>query len=71
MAGGARGIAPPDLAGPQPVAPFVRRALAENRMVQAARFNVLAMRARIPQVTTLDDPTASNTIYPIPSVAPQ
>ena len=27
-------------------------------------------RQRIPQVTALDDPTASNTIYPIPSVAP-
>ena len=26
---------------------------------------------RIPQVTALDDPVASNTIFPIPSVAPQ
>jgi outer membrane protein TolC len=40
-------------------------------MVQAARFNVLALGSRIPQVTSLDDPVVSNTIYPIPSVAPQ
>ena len=62
---------PPELLGPRPVDPFIRRALCENRMVQAARFNVLAMKARIPQVTALDDPTASNTIYPIPAVGPQ
>ena len=62
---------PPELLGPRPVDAFIRRALCENRMVQAARFNVLAMKSRIPQVTALDDPTASNTIYPIPSVAPQ
>ena len=29
------------------------------------------MQSRIPQVTALDDPVVSNTIYPIPSVAPQ
>jgi outer membrane protein TolC len=29
------------------------------------------MKQRIPQVTALDDPILSNTIYPIPSVAPQ
>jgi outer membrane protein TolC len=63
--------APPELLGPQPVDAFIRRALHANRMVQAARFNVLALKARIPQVTALDDPTVSNTIYPIPSVAPQ
>ena len=57
--------------GPQPVDVFIRGALAENRTVQAARYNVLALRARIPQVTSLDDPVLSNTIYPIPSVAPQ
>jgi outer membrane protein TolC len=62
---------PPELLGPQPVDTFIRRALQENRSVQAARFNVLALKARIPQVTALDDPMASNTIYPIPSVAPQ
>jgi outer membrane protein TolC len=62
---------PPELLGPQPVDAFIHRALHENRMVQAARFNVLALKARIPQVTALDDPTVSNTIYPIPSVAPQ
>ena len=32
---------------------------------------MLALRERIPQVTALDDPVVSNTIYPIPSVAPQ
>ncbi len=62
---------PPELTGPQPVDAYIRRALGENRMVQAAHYNVLAMRARIPQVTSLDDPVASNVIYPIPSVAPQ
>jgi outer membrane protein TolC len=63
--------APPELVGPQPVDVYIRRALAENRTVQAACYNLLAMKARIPQVTALEDPTASNTIYPIPSVAPQ
>src|SRR5262249_50897973 len=63
--------APPELLGAQPLDVYIRRALAENRTVQAARSNVLALRARIPQVTALDDPTVSNTIFPIPSVAPQ
>ena len=63
--------APAELLGPRPVDVFVRRALDENRLVQAARYNVLALRARIPQVTSLDNPVVSNTIYPIPSVAPQ
>jgi outer membrane protein TolC len=62
---------PADLIGPQPVEPYIRLALAENQTVQAARYNVLALKARIPQVTTLDDPVVSNTIYPIPSLAPQ
>jgi outer membrane protein TolC len=63
--------APAELTGSRPVDVYIRRALAENRRVQAARYNVLAMRSRIPQVTALDDPMVSNTIYPIPSVAPQ
>jgi cobalt-zinc-cadmium efflux system outer membrane protein len=63
--------APPELTGPQPVDAYIRRGLAENRTVQAAHYNVLAMHSRIPQVTALDDPVVSNTIYPIPSVAPQ
>ncbi len=62
---------PPELVGAQPVDILIRRALAENRTVQAAHYNVMALRARIPQVTSLDDPVVSNTIYPIPSVAPQ
>jgi outer membrane protein TolC len=56
---------------PQPVDAFIRLALAENRAVRAARMNILALEHRIPQVTTLDDPVVSNTIFPIPAVAPQ
>lgn len=62
---------PPELIGPQPLDAYIRRALAENRTVQAAFHNVQSLRHRIPQVTTLDDPVASNTIFPIPAVAPQ
>jgi outer membrane protein, heavy metal efflux system len=61
----------PELSGPQPVDVFIRRALVENRTVQAAYHNVQSLKHRIPQVTTLDDPVASNAIFPIPSVAPQ
>ncbi|WP_406701072.1 TolC family protein [Singulisphaera sp. Ch08] len=61
----------PDLSGPQPVDAYIRQALAENRTVQAAFHNVQSLKYRIPQVTTLDDPVASNTIFPIPGVAPQ
>jgi outer membrane protein, heavy metal efflux system len=62
---------PPELSGPQPVEVYIHRALAENRTVQAAVHNVQSLKLRIPQVTALDDPVASNTIFPIPSVAPQ
>ncbi|MHB1559468.1 MAG: TolC family protein [Isosphaeraceae bacterium] len=62
---------PDHLLGPQPVDVFIRHALAENRTVQAARYNVMALKARVPQVTSLDDPVVSNTIAPIPSLAPQ
>ena len=62
---------PPELSGPQPVDAFIRLALAENRTVQAAFHNVQSLKHRIPQVTALDDPVASNTVFPIPSVAPQ
>jgi outer membrane protein TolC len=62
---------PRQLSGPQPVDVFIRHALAENRAVQAAYHNVKALRHRIPQVTALDDPVATNVVYPIPSVAPQ
>jgi outer membrane protein TolC len=65
------GPVPVELTGPQPVDVFIQRALAENRTVQAAYHNVQSLRHRIPQVTALDDPFASNTIFPIPSVAPQ
>lgn len=59
------------LGGPQPLDVYLNRALAENRTVQAARFNVEALKSRIPQVTSLEDPVVSNSIFPIPSVAPQ
>ncbi|MFI5460901.1 MAG: TolC family protein [Isosphaerales bacterium] len=62
---------PPELTGPQPLDTYIRRALAENRTVQAAFHNVQSLKHRIPQVTALDDPVASNTVFPIPSVAPQ
>ena len=61
----------PEMSGPQPLDAYIQRALAENRTVQAAFHNVESLKHRIPQVTTLDDPVASNTIFPIPSVAPQ
>jgi outer membrane protein, heavy metal efflux system len=66
-----RGPAAPELIGPQSVDVFIRRALAQNRTVQAAYHNVQSLKHRIPQVTALDDPVASNTVFPIPSVAPQ
>jgi outer membrane protein TolC len=62
---------PPGLEGARPVDAYIHRALAENRAVQAARANVMALRYRIPQVTSLDDPVVSNTIYPGPSNAVQ
>ena len=58
---------PPGLEGPLPVDAYIHRALVENRTVQAAQANVMALRYRIPQVTALDDPVVSNTIYPSPS----
>jgi outer membrane protein TolC len=60
-----------ELTEPQPVDAYIRRALDENRLVRAAELNVVALKHRIPQVTALDDPVLSNTIFPIPSVAPQ
>src|SRR4051794_30976010 len=66
----APGVAP-DLSGTQPLDVLLARALEVNPTVQAARFNVLALKHRIPQVTALEDPVLSNTIFPIPSVAPQ
>ncbi len=64
-------VDPGVFAGPQPVDLYIGRALAANPTVRAARFNVLALRHRIPQVTALEDPVVSNTIFPIPAVAPQ
>jgi outer membrane protein TolC len=50
---------------------YLQRALGENRAVQAARFEVMAMRARIPQATALDDPMVQNGMWPFPSNGPQ
>ena len=62
---------PTELIGPQPLNAYILRAMVENRTVQAAYHNVESLKHRIPQVTALDDPTVSNSIFPIPSVAPQ
>lgn len=62
---------PAGLSGEQPVDVYICHALAENRGVQAARFNLLAMKQRIPQETALEDPMVQNTIWPFPSNAPQ
>jgi outer membrane protein, heavy metal efflux system len=59
------------MSGTLPLDECIRRALEANASVRAARFNVAALKQRIPQVTALDDPILSNTIFPIPSVAPQ
>ncbi|MFO0907551.1 MAG: TolC family protein [Isosphaeraceae bacterium] len=50
---------------------LIRLALEQNRTVQAARFNAMSLAHRVPQVTALDDPVLSNSVFPIPSVAPQ
>lgn len=62
---------PDDLTGPRPVEVYIRHALAENRGVQAARFNLIALEQRIPQETSLEDPMVQNTIWPFPSNGPQ
>ncbi len=54
-----------------PLDACIRQALEANATVLAARWNVESLRHRIPQVTSLDDPVVSNTIYPVPEVAPQ
>ncbi len=63
--------AAPPLGRPRSPDELIRWALAENPLVRAAQFNVIALRHRIPQVTALDDPVVSNSIFAIPSVAPQ
>lgn len=70
------GVALPGSGAALPLEPasldgYIARALAEDRTVQAAYHNVESLKYRIPQVTALDDPIASNTIFAIPSVAPQ
>ena len=53
-----------ELEGPQPVAVFIRRALAANPAISAARHEVEAAGARIPQVTALDNPLLQSTVMP-------
>ena len=67
-------IAKPDQktpAEPDALDGLIRRALTENRTVQAAYHNLQSLKHRVMQATTLDDPVASNAIFPIPSVGPQ
>jgi outer membrane protein TolC len=83
VATAAVGVAPVD--GPEPLATsgvterslapllesYLERAWSENRAVQAARFEVMAMRAGIPQAKALEDPMVQNGMWPFPSNAPQ
>ncbi|WP_165232504.1 TolC family protein [Aquisphaera insulae] len=62
---------PIDAAGAISLDACLRAAFEANAAVRAARFNVESLRQRIPQVTALDDPILSNSIFPIPSAAPQ
>ena len=63
---------PPSNASPsKTLEELIGLALAQNPMVQAARLNVESLGHRIVQARSLDDPVISNSIYPIPSVAPQ
>jgi outer membrane protein TolC len=64
-------LVPPGIEGAQPVDAYIQYALAENRGVQSARANVLAMKERVPQVTALEDPMVENTIWPSPMNGPQ
>ena len=62
---------PDELAGPQPVEAYIRRALAENRTVQAACHNRPVAQAPSPQVTRSMTRSPRTRSFPIPSVAPQ
>ncbi len=62
---------PAELEGKRPVDDYIRRAIHENRNVQAAWANVQAMRERIPQAVALEDPMFQNVIWPVPSISPQ
>lgn len=53
------------------LAGLIGQALACNRRVQAARWEVMAMRARVPQVTALEDPMMQNGVWPFPMNGPQ
>jgi outer membrane protein TolC len=53
------------------LAGLIGRALEANRGVQAARWRVMAMKARVPQVTALEDPMVQNGVWPFPMNGPQ
>lgn len=65
------GPLPEGLLGPQPVEAFVRRALAENRALQAARARVKSQEARVPQAGSLPDPVLQATVWPLRQYGPQ
>jgi cobalt-zinc-cadmium efflux system outer membrane protein len=62
---------PPELAGAQPVEPFLSRALRENRSLQAKRYDLTAMRQRIPQARSLEEPRVEATAWPFPNYGPE
>lgn len=65
-------IASPEHTGSeQPLESLIQQALAANRRVQAARWEAMAMKARVPQMTALEDPMVQNGTWPFPSNAPQ
>lgn len=68
--------APESAAGPaasqrHPARFYIQQALARNPTIQAARRDVAAIRATIPQVTALEDPQLSGTFWFIPDNSTQ
>ncbi len=65
------GELPPPALHASPLPDLIQTALDNNRRVQAARWEVMAMRARVPQVTSLEDPMLQNGVWPFPMNGPQ
>jgi outer membrane protein, heavy metal efflux system len=61
----------PEIQGAHPLEFYVDMALERNPELQAARRSLAAQAQVIPQVTALDDPMLSNSIWPAPRHAPQ
>ncbi len=55
-----------ELGGPHPVDTYIRHALTQNPDIQAARKQVEATAFRVPQASSLQDPTFKMTAYPEP-----